>query len=66
MYYWIVKAYCPETGMTVKNQDLTNSHLQIESIALEEAQQLCAKMKGRTGLDWEPRVEWVKVSEKLA
>lgn len=65
MYYWIVKAYCPSTGMTVKNQDLTNSYLQVESIAREEADQLAAKMKGRTGVDWEGRIEWVAATTKL-
>ena len=64
-YYWIVKAYCEKTGMTVKNQDLTNSHLQNAVIAQEEADALAAKMTARTGDVWVGVIEWVAVTEKV-
>lgn len=65
MHYWIVQAFCEETGMTVKNQDLTNSYLQVESIAQEEADQLAAKMTARTGHAWVGKIMWVAATAKI-
>jgi hypothetical protein len=57
--YLLPKARCPQTGQTVKEQDLTgyrytNSE---RAFAQEKADQLAAKLAVRTGQTWQGFVE---------
>jgi len=57
--YLLPKARCPQTGQSVKSQDLTGARftLQQRSMALEVADQIALKQSQRTGLTWVGFVE---------
>lgn len=52
--YLLPKARCPETGETVKQQDLTGARFTLQQRILceDQAQKLAAKMTAKTGRSW--------------
>jgi hypothetical protein len=52
--YLLPKARCPETGETVKQQDLTGARFTLHQRTLceDQAQKLAANMTARTGRAW--------------
>ena len=65
--YLLPKARCPETGESVKSQDLTGARFTVQqrSMAEEVADQIAAKMTARTGRLWEGTVvEYTPVARR--
>lgn len=65
--FLLPKARCPETGETVKTQDLTGARYQISqrTLAEDSARQLADRMTARTGRRWVGFVEAYTPSRRL-
>lgn len=65
--FLLPKARCPETGETVKIQDLTGARYQLtqRSMAEDSARQLADRMAARTGRRWVGYVEAYVPSKRL-